>query len=82
MYSASSVDPTVSILLLKTVDDYNEALQPLPDGNPPFIVFDLEYGRPPKKQDDGKSSQLEVDLTQIASSSQVFLVAFRMSHST
>jgi len=85
MYSASSVDPTISILLLKTAEDTNAALQPLLDANPPFVAFDLEYGHPAKKLDNEQPCQPEVDLIQIAFGSQVFLIhlaAFGMSHTT
>lgn len=87
MYDMSSIDHTIYILLTysKTAEDTNASLQPLLYANPPFVAFDPEYGHSPKKQDDGKPSQPEVDLIQIASDSQVFLIhitAFRMTRST
>ncbi len=76
----SSIDHAISVLLFKTAEDTNEALQSHLDS----IPFDLEYGHPLKTQDDGKSSQPEVDPIQIAFGSQIFLIhlaAFRMSRS-
>ncbi|KLO06701.1 ribonuclease H-like protein [Schizopora paradoxa] len=90
-YSASALDPGVSILLLESSEDADAALQPLLDESPAFVAFDLEYGNSPRhvrrqrnmNPNSEQHRQAHVDLIQIAFGATVYLVhlaAFGASH--